>query len=251
MTWKLPIFFFVTFQIVSCSESAFESGAAAQKKKKEENAKSNKPQDQSNDGTSSDMNTDSGSTISLQEKREKCWFAVSGGWLGADTTDIQPKDAYSNWGSVFPKTKSGKPIGHGEAFDEVGGVFLEARAEPYTAQATPLVGMARSSKNPEPGKEIEQAIIWTFDSIAIAPGMHAVVKSGTGNILYQGDGPFIGVSGEHGRFSSEYYQRLKVSNSLTDWMSTYVKNVQRIQIISSLHDARSVQVVAIKGGICE
>lgn len=235
--------------ISSCSENQFRSSVKLKKGEKDPVVEDKDPAARGDDKPI--MQPQEKSAEQIAEMKRKCWFAVSGGWIGADTTDIAPTHSYNNWGSVFPATISGNPVGHGETFDEVGGVYLEARNEAYTSNAVPMTNLVRNSSRPEVGHEIDRAINWTFDSIAVAPGMHVVIKALSGNVVFETDGPFIGVSGEHGRFSSEYFQRLKASTSITQWMTSYLNTVTSIQQITGLHNSQSVQVRAIPGGECE
>jgi hypothetical protein len=79
--------------------------------------------------------------------------------------------------STFPNTISGNPPGVGEIFDSAGGVYLAAREEPY------VYGVG--------GKEIDAAAYFSFDSIAVPPGMRAEIRGSAGNVIFSGDGPFI------------------------------------------------------------
>ena len=232
----------VTTSIHSCSKSNFAgSNGSPSPAKKTSNSNPTT-------STATEGDTESGAILGQQEMREKCWFAVSGGWLGANTKSIRPQN--TDWGSVFPKTKSGKPIGHGEIFDDVGGIFLDARAEPYVSQISGT-NCSMNSSAPPPGKELDQAILCTFDTIAVAPGMHAVIKSTNGTTIYESDGPFIGVSDGHPEYGGPYFSLLKTSNMLTAWMDAYIKGLTSIKQIVGLQASRSVHVTAIKGDVCD
>jgi hypothetical protein len=158
---------------------------------------------------------------------EKCWFATSGTFIGHNSNPRQ--------GSVFPNTKSGNPIGHGEYFDDVGGVYLEARKEPYE------YGKGK--------KYIDTAVKWTFDGIAIAPDMHALIKNSSGKVLIDSDGPIIAMSQHYAGRKKWYTDLLKSNPNIPLWMTSYVEN-DEIKVIK-LQSARYVKVTPIAGSSCD
>ncbi len=165
----------------------------------------------------------------IKTRRTECWFAVSGGYL-----------AGGQYNSTFPKTKTGEPVGHSQTFDDVGGVFLQARSEPY------VVG--------EGGKEIDLAVARTFDSIAIAPGMHAEVRDAGGAILFQGDGPEFIYSSDYGTHALIFQASTFMQTNITaypDWMQTILKAKNFLPERKPLHAARSVLVKKIPGKRCD
>ena len=111
-----------------------------------------------------------------EELKVKCWFAVSGTFLGHSGSSIF--NAAVHRGS-FPKMSGGGEIVHGKRFDLAGGVILGARSSEYTYQ----------------GGMIKQTIDETFDSILIPPDMTVKIKDDVGNILVERNGPFIAISG--------------------------------------------------------
>jgi hypothetical protein len=161
--------------------------------------------------------------------QQECWFAVSGTWAGYP----------SDYETTFPQTKSGKPIGPGEVFDTVGGVYLAARAEPY------VYG--------EGGKEIDKAVDFTFDSILIAPGMTAEIRDGQGNRLFDGVGPLIGESAYYANNSTwagVYLTKLlSRKETLPVWMQDWLAVNNKLVVID-LYAARWVKVSSVPGSKC-
>jgi hypothetical protein len=139
----------------------------------------------------------------------KCWFAVSGTCFGHSVGfDGQPIS-----GSTFPETLTGNPIKTGEGFDpRAGGVFLNARAEPYEYK--------------KGGGEIDKAVDASFDSIAVSPGVSIEMRNGSGKVIYQGNGPYIAVSSACGAPSYKvvFIEWLKSRKSkMPAWMVTYLE----------------------------
>jgi len=94
----------------------------------------------------------------VASRPKQCWFAVSGGIAGFAWGGNDP----FGYRYDFGKTASGKPVGHGETFDLVGGVYLAPRDKPYALG--------------EGAHEIDLAIKFTFDSIVVPPGMKAEIR---------------------------------------------------------------------------
>lgn len=169
-----------------------------------------------------------GSGKSKEQLKQECWFAVSGSFLPA------PNNAY---GSVFPRTLSGNPIGHGEQFDTVGGVYLAARDQPY--------------EYGQGDREIDGAIDHTFDGIAIAPGMKVTIKDGSGRVLTESEGPLVAISSYYfARSAESYWNTLKTKTDLPNWMNQLV-NDRALPSNINLQPARSVKVEAIPGSDCD
>lgn len=165
-------------------------------------------------------------------RRQECWFAVSGTWIGHPSYE-------SKYANRFPGTTSGNPIAHGEGFDNVGGVFLAARAEPYVYD--------------QGGKEIDKAVDFTFDSIMIAPGMIAELKDASGAVVFKGEGPVISGSSTYENdpeWKGKYYAALKTRKDLPAWIKDYLSTHTEVVNIN-LHVARSVQVSAKSGSKCD
>lgn len=165
-------------------------------------------------------------------KSEQCWFAVSGGWIG-----------YGDHGDVFPKTKSGRPVGPGEVFDDVGGLYLAARAEPY------VYGQGAG--------EIDRAVDTSFDSILVAPGMNVEIRDGSGNKIFEGVGPIIAEAfyeANDPRWKpdlSGLYRKVLLQKKVTlpEWMQDWLSQNDKLLVVDILR-ARSVKVSAIPGGRC-
>ncbi len=165
----------------------------------------------------------------IKTRRTECWFAVSGAYLAA-----------GQYNSTFPSTKSGKPVGHNESFDDAGGVFLAASPRSY------VVGQG--------GKEIDLAVAQTFDSIAIAPGMRAEIKDADGAVLYSGEGPAFFYSTEYGShdliFQTSAHMKANAA-TYPGWMQKILKNKSYMPERRPLHAARSVQVSKVAGTRCD
>jgi hypothetical protein len=160
----------------------------------------------------------------------RCWFAVSGWYNSAVGLRYDPSDQ-----ATFPKPLDGQVISHGSRFDRIGGVFLAAREKPY------VYG----------GGVIDEAVDGTFDSIAIAPGMRAEIRDGGGGLLFEGDGPILGVETRyHNLLGSDKFQQLKSNSKLPSWMQKYSLNHSGFKSIP-LQKARWVKVTSINGQLCE
>ena len=113
-----------------------------------------------------------------------------------------------------------------------------AREEPYVYQ--------------QGDKEIDAAIADTFDGIAIAPGMHAVIKDGTDKVLAEKDGPWLAQDASYatGAFASRMFDGLKNAGStMPQWIVDYVASHTNVEALP-LHAARSVKVSALANGRC-
>jgi hypothetical protein len=160
--------------------------------------------------------------------KQKCWFATSGTYIGAALV--------AKHRNTFPQTTSGNPIGHGESFDTVGGVFLEANEEAY--------------EKGKGDKLIDAAIKSSFDGIVIAPGMHALIKDADGKKLADEDGPYIGISQYYASlYQASYTNKIKSSTSMPEWMKD-VANTNGLQVIL-LQSATYVKVTPIAGEACD
>jgi hypothetical protein len=228
----------------SCSDSEFAGHSLDSAKKRSSDSDSNDNDDSSSGDNNNDYQNDSidfeeggdqadGSdkdNIDLSEGdisqlKEKCWFAVSGTWMG--------HDAGNKYDDKFPGTTSGNSVQHGETFDTVGGVFLESREEPY--------------EYGKGGKEIDKAIDFTFDSIAVAPNMHAVIKNGSGTVIFDGDGPMIGESAHYAndaKWTGDYYNALKARADIPKWMKDYLAANNALEVLP-LQSARSVRILRL------
>jgi hypothetical protein len=172
---------------------------------------------------------------SKDEVQKTCWFAVSGAWMGV--TD-------GNWPGIFPAVKGGGDIKHGARFDDFGGVFLEARDTPYV--------------NKDQGGEINKAVTWTFDSIAVAPGMQVEIRDETGKMIYEGEGPMVGQSSYHAGADVSYRSKLLTNKNIPEWMREVAENdqIQTLDLHSKLFgvapgDAQSVLVKKVPGSNCD
>ncbi len=183
-------------------------------------------------GTAPTGGTTSGSPVNPKVgDPTKCYFLVSGSHFGWSSTGGE------SYGSSFPLPNDGRPIATGIRFDTVGGVFLNARDQPYV----------------QGGGEIDLAIQNTFDSIAVAPGMNVQIKtSATGSVLYSGNGPYMAYSDEHpldqDRLASLLSSR---QTSMPNWMKTYLSTRGFKPPILKLHTAKWVQVTKIPSTNCE
>ncbi len=172
---------------------------------------------------------DDGGKIDLAQR---CWFAVSGTWIGHSSYLGQYQDR-------FPSTTSGRPVSHGESFDNTGGVFLSARDQPY------IYGQG--------GREIDKAFDTTFDSIVIAPGMTAELRNASGTVVFKGDGPVVVTSSYYEnqpQFRGQYFTAIKNRNDLPEWIKTYLAGRTALLDVD-LHAASWVKVSAVAGGSCE
>lgn len=163
-----------------------------------------------------------------------CWFAVSGAHFG-----YNGGTADNTYYSVFPGTKSGNPIGHGEVFDTVGGVYLSASDTAYEYR--------------KGNREIDKAIDETFDSIAVAPGMRVEIRQGNGTVVYSGNGPYMANSSE--RINKNSLNHIPgILRSLTDqmpkWMVQYLEARDFVLERIPLHNARYVKVSKIPDVSC-
>jgi hypothetical protein len=168
----------------------------------------------------------------LDELKNKCWFAVSGFYVGGR--------ANNNWKSKFPKTLSGKLISTGEFFDLAGGVYLNARKTPYVYK--------------DGSNTIDKAIDMTFDGFAVAPGMKIEIKDGSGGIVFSGKGPLIVRSNNYGNnpqaTTLRNYMKANI-NIYPQWLQDHLKQINFTAPAIPLHTSRSVMVDVIAGEPCE
>jgi hypothetical protein len=163
---------------------------------------------------------------------QRCWFAVSGTWISHSSYRGKYQD-------TFPKTWGNKPISHGATFDNVGGVYLLARDEPY------IYGKG--------DHEIDKAVNLTFDGILVAPGMHALIKNGAGKVMFDQEGPIVAGSSYYenqSKWKGKYHKSLLGRKDIPQWMQDYVHSHTNVAHMP-LHAARSVKVSAVPGGICD
>jgi hypothetical protein len=237
---------------LGCSDSEFTSQLDNSKSKKsddssDDNTKGKSSNDFDEDGNpiegdldfdeSKSSESDGDENLIFDEDeiakiKSKCWFAVSGAFIGE-----------AGYQMNFPDPIDNGPIEHGAKFDTSGGVFLEAREEPYE------YGQA--------GKEIDLAAETTFDSFIIAPDMHAIIKDGNGNIIFEGDGPIVGFASIHsqGAFRNAVGSYAK----WPEWIKEIIDNNQTKSV--NLHSggfgtpkvgsAQWVSVKPIKGNNCD
>ena len=165
----------------------------------------------------------------IQLKRE-CWFAVSGTFMGYGAAKFGSGN--SNYRDRFPATNSGREIQHLERFDTVGGVFLQARSTPY------VFGDG----------EIDAAVNWTFDSIAVPPNMQVEIKMGNETIAKQG--PVYAISRYYADRSRDVAQTLKNWPDAPSWMKDYLKDRSQVEVFR-LQSARSVKVSVVEGSRCD
>jgi hypothetical protein len=163
-------------------------------------------------------------------RRRQCWFAVSGTWVGVSLQSIG-----IDYKMRFPATNSGNPVGPGERFDAVGGIYLAARSQPYVAG----------------GGEIDAAIAGTFDSIVVAPGMSVEIRNAQGAVLFKGNGPFIGESDAYPQYAGMYFNLLKTTSGLPKWMNDYVAARTAVEMVPGLQTATWVKVSVIPKSRCD
>lgn len=171
---------------------------------------------------------------------QRCWVAVSGNHAGSHpirspTVTMVGDQEVRTAQYQFPGTISGRPVSHGEIFDDVGGTYLAARDEPYVEG--------------QGGREIDDAIAYTFDSIVVAPGMRAELRNSNGTVLFKGDGPVV-VESTNFAALNDYYAGLKARKDLPQWMITYVSGIAALPT-ADLHPVQWVKVSVISGGSCD
>jgi hypothetical protein len=165
----------------------------------------------------------------VRQLNQDCWFAVSGTYLG-----------FTGGGSAstFPDTQNGREIESGSTHDNSGGVFLNAREEPYI----------------DGDGEIDQAVTQTFDSIVVAAGMRVIIENANGGEIFSGEGPFIAISdANYSGWSNTANSALSTLKSrdipswLRDILPAKASGFERL----ALTTARSVQVATIEGSTCD
>lgn len=225
------------FVLLSCSPSATFSAqntsrtSAQAQRPVQEAASDSKVESKS----SSESVTVNGGVLSPEQKVQECWFAVSGTYV-----------ALGDYEDTFPNTKtpdgSGKPFQAGGQFDTVGGVFLAARSAPY------IYG--------EGGKEIDKAVDYTFDGIAVPPGMSVDIRpSADATPLFSGQGPLIAIAGDLNQqaYGGPFTYKGKFESGelkhWPQWMQDVLKSKGRVEIIP-LHAARWVKVSTVPGSRC-
>ena len=251
-TLKLSLLVSTLLILPACSESEFASGAKAKGGKKSDGKSdgsgdadletSTEEEKVGSEGEGNSESSEAGGSESEAEedeniltsdeaiiRRQECWFAVSGTWLGPGG---------SHYASKFPSTTSGNPIAHGEKFDTVGGIYLTARDEPYI--------------HGKGAKEIDLAIAQTFDGIAVAPGLHAIIKNAAGTVLADKKGPWLAqdVSYSTGTHASRMYNGLKTGTGMPKWIQDYTTEKTSVDAIP-LHSAREVLVKVAPGERCD
>ena len=166
----------------------------------------------------------------------KCWFMVSGGHFGWNSLGTE------SYGTTFPLPKDGGPIIGGKTFDNVGGIFLNARDNPYEASG-----------------ELTLAIANTFDSIAVSPGVSIEVRNGSGGVLIPTrNGPYAAYSSDYtGRSATNKAQLASnfraVASNMPTWMRNYFSQRPVPYELDTipLHAARWVKVTKIPGVSCD
>lgn len=161
----------------------------------------------------------------------KCWFAVSGGYFGWDANIVE---RYAN---KFPGgTTSGNPIKHGEGFDSVGGIYLNASATPY--------------EYGKGNRELDKAVDMSFDAIAVAPGMTVEIRNAAGDLIHKGDGPYIATSKEYGG-NSGLAAKILAKPTVPQWIVKHLGAQNNVIPQLALHPGRYVKVTKLKGKPCE
>lgn len=161
--------------------------------------------------------------------RQACWFAVSGTWGGS-------LGYYPTAATTFPKTMDNELPTHGKKFDTLGGVFLNARADPYVYK--------------QGGREIDGAVNNTFDSISIAPNMKAEIRNGTGTLIAEIDGPYLGIETQYAQNATKVIAQVKDRTDMPKWFRTLIKTSNPIKSLK-LQAARSVKVTPKTGSRCD
>lgn len=208
----LSIFVVLAF-LYGCAQSNFSGGSAPAPK-----------------GSRFDKKQDSRppTTGGTPQRAKSCWVAISGAKIGMVNDNSE---------SSFPRTKSGKPIGHGEVFDSKGGVFLESRSGPYMFESS----AGRSD----------------ISSILIAPGMILEFDAwgDLSNQTFKQEGPFIGYFSVHDLPENQAFEeQLRAKPDLPLWVSDYLKRgpvVAKISLIPLGGGARAIKVSAVAGGVCD
>lgn len=179
-------------------------------------------------GMKSDQRKEDNQLPSSGETRQQmpsCWAAVSGARIGMVSENSE---------SSFPRTKSGRPIGHGEAFDSKDGVFLESRDKPYMWE-----GVAAGSR---------------IRSILIAPGMTVEFDVGFDR-TFKENGPFIGYFNVYDPPENKIYEEeLRARTDLPLWLNDYLKTgkgVARLGFLPSGSYPKAIKVSTVVGGLCD
>jgi hypothetical protein len=245
---RLRVVYAMTCIIASCSSANFKSGGTTTSSQEQKKSGAPNPTVNPSDPISPNAILSEEGKIEL---KQKCWFAVSGTLMGA-----------SGYGGQFPTTLDGSPISHGKRFDNAGGIFLEPRTNPYVYKDSEGL--------------IDDAVNGTFDSIAVSPNMHVTIQSTNGNILFDQDGPVIGIStyystnsNNHSDMRSDMVKLLLARPNLPQWMKdslTKNKSVSSIGLYSWTQDENNyphpspdnldhaatwVKVSAVPGSPCD
>ena len=165
---------------------------------------------------------------------QECWFAVSGAYFG-----FHGKAAKAMvYESTFPLPNDSSTIGHGKQFDTVGGVFLNARPEPFQYQTG--------------GGEIDLAIDATFDSVAVAPGMTVEIRDGNGVSLYNGQGPYMAIASDRAEDTTHVSDLLRQrAGQMPTWMVRHLESIGYLLPTIPMHASRWVKVAKIAGRECK
>jgi len=205
--------FVVSAFLNGCAQSNFTGGSAPA-------PKSIQPSQEQDSGRPT--------TGGMPQQVKSCWVAISGARIGMVNDNSE---------SSFPRTKSGKPIGHGEVFDSRGGVFLESRSGPYMFESS----AGRSD----------------ISSILIAPGMTLEFDAwgDLSNRPFKQEGPFIGYFSVHDLPENQAFEeQLRAKPDLPLWVSDYLKRgpvVAKLSLIPLGGGARAIKVSAVSGGVCD
>ena len=210
----------------SCAENGFHGGSTVGKDKPSKNAPPEQTEKSGDAEPLPKVQIDSTDGDASRKVRE-CWFAVSGAYL-----------ATSYYNSSFLQVYESKMIKHGQRFDDVGGIFLSGRDAPYLST----------------GSEIKQAVDWTFDSIAVAPGMAVEILDSKNQVLLKDKGPLFMLSSDYGNrpelpIVAAYYAANQAR--FPKWMQEIlIKNNNQLNRIP-LHAAVSVKVSNVPGEGCD
>jgi hypothetical protein len=162
-----------------------------------------------------------------------CLFALSGTFVG-----------FGDYGDVFPKTFSGNKPARGEIFDRVGGVFLPARSRPY------IYGQGN--------REIDKAINFTFEGLAVPKGMSVELRpSESEPSIFAGEGPLVAIEGSNtgtGVGTPWMFKDKFDSGKLNHWplwMKNYLDTTGGKIETLPLRAAKWVKVSVIQGELCD
>jgi len=174
-----------------------------------------------------------------EERRTNCWFAVSGVAIGSKLTANATsyiRQVHTDYGGIFPRTKSGNPLGWGESFDNVGGIVLAPRDEAY------VYG--------EGGEEIDLAVDRSFDGIVVAPGLEVEIRDASGNVIIKREGPLIAASEAWIPQLRPFTDAIKANTANPQWMLDFVDGLTTVPTYP-LRGGRWVKVSVISGSKCD